>query len=211
MNSISILFSGRGTNAESIISNVSNKKLNFKIKRIISSNEDAKGISLLRKYNYPIIVVNKKSFLTTDSYNKAVLETLDPNDNELLLLCGYMLKLPKLIINKYNGNVINIHPSLLPKYKGLNTHKKVILNKDKYHGCSTHFVNDEIDCGPIIAQYKISVEHDDDETSIAEKLLKREHTLYYRTLKMIENQEILLRDNKVLHNGSVLLNPIVFT
>ena len=83
-----------------------------------------KVLAYLEKYNYPIIVVNKKSFQTTDSYNKAVLETLDPSDNELLLLCGYMLKLPKLIINKYKGNVINIHPSLLPKYKGLNTHKK---------------------------------------------------------------------------------------
>ena len=133
------------------------------------------------------------------------------NNIEKSIIIAYILSIVWGFIRNFHSKIINIHPSLLPKYPGLNTHKKVILNKDKYHGCSTHFVNDEIDCGPIIAQYKISVEIDDDETSIAEKLLKREHILYYKTLKMIENQEILLRDNKVLHNGSVLRNPIVFT
>ena len=135
---------------------------------------------------------------------------LDPNEKEILLLCGYMSKIPQHIIDSYSGNIINIHPSLLPKYKGLNTHGQVILNKDPYHGCSTHYVTSDIDCGPVIAQYTIPVVKNEDVEELAKKVLSVEHILFFKTLKMLENNYIKLVENKIFFKGSVLIEPIKF-
>ena len=183
MNEISLLFSGRGSNVYSILELVINNKLNFKIKNVISNNKNAIGIEKIEKLNINVKIIDKKSYDNNEKYNSALIDSLNPEKNDLLLLCGYMSKIPIHIINSYNGNIINIHPSLLPKYKGLDTHSKVISNKDSQHGCTTHYVNENIDCGPLIAQHAIPVEDNDNPKSIAKKLLVVEHTLFYKTLK----------------------------
>ncbi len=210
MKTISILFSGRGSNAESIVSYIYTKKLNFFIKNIICNNKTASGIEKIKKYGYEVKIID--SVLINDSilYNNILREKLHPKSSEYLLLCGYMKIIPSNLIKLYNGNIINIHPSLLPKYKGLNTHEKVITNKDKYHGCTTHFVNNGIDCGPIIAQSKINVSASDNKNSIAKKLLPKEHQLFYETLKMIENEDIKLIDDKVYYKNKILTSPLNF-
>mgnify|MGYP001254701982 FL=1 len=210
MYSINILFSGRGSNADYIISLIQKRQLNFKIKNIISNKKNEKGIELLKKYKFPINILDK-DVLNDDDYNKYLLEILEPTQDDILLLCGYMLKIPSFIIDAYKGNVINIHPSLLPDYKGLNTHKRVIDDGCSTHGCTTHYVNNKIDCGPIIAQYKISIEKSDNEITLAERLLKKEHVLYYKTLKLIENKEIYLKDSNVYYKGTILKKPIIFS
>ena len=210
MITISILFSGRGTNANSILNCVLNKKLNVKIKIIICNNKDAIGIKMLEKYNFKNKIIDMSSYANKEKYNIELENILDPKDNEYLILCGYMSKIPDHLIQAYNGNIINIHPSLLPKYKGLDTHEKVINNRDKNHGCSTHFVTSNIDEGPIIAQYCLPVDEDDTALSISKKLLPLEHKLYYRTLKMIEEKRIYLRDNKIIFDGEFLNEPILY-
>ena len=210
MITISILFSGRGTNANSILNCVLNKKLNVKIKIIICNNKDAIGIKMLEKYNFKNKIIDMSSFANKEKYNIELENILDPKYNEYLILCGYMSKIPDHLIQAYNGNIINIHPSLLPKYKGLDTHEKVINNRDKNHGCSTHFVTSNIDEGPIIAQYCLPVDEDDTALSISKKLLPLEHKLYYRTLKMIEEKRIYLRDNKIIFDGEFLNEPILY-
>ena len=210
MITISILFSGRGTNANSILNYVLNKKLNLKIKIIICNNKDAIGIKMLEKYNFKNKIIDMSSFANKEKYNIELENILDPKYNEYLILCGYMSKIPDHLIQAYNGNIINIHPSLLPKYKGLDTHEKVINNRDKNHGCSTHFVTNNIDEGPIIAQYCLPVDEDDTALSISKKLLPLEHKLYYRTLKMIEEKRIYLRDNKIIFDGEFLNEPILY-
>ena len=210
MITISILFSGRGTNANSILNYVLNKKLNLKIKIIICNNKDAIGIKMLEKYNFKNKIIDMSSFANKEKYNIELENILDPKYNEYLILCGYMSKIPDHLIQAYNGNIINIHPSLLPKYKGLDTHEKVINNRDKNHGCSTHFVTNNIDEGPIIAQYRLPVDEDDTALSISKKLLPLEHKLYYRTLKMIEEKRIYLRDNKIIFDGEFLNEPILY-
>ena len=209
MITISILFSGRGTNANSILNYVLNKKLNLKIKIIICNNKDAIGIKMLEKYNFKNKIINMSSYANKEKYNIELENILDPKYNEYLILCGYMSKIPDHLIQAYNGNIINIHPSLLPKYKGLDTHEKVINNRDKNHGCSTHFVTSSIDEGPVIAQYCLPVDEDDTALSISKKLLPLEHKLYYKTLKMIEEKRIYLRDNKVIFDGEFLNEPIM--
>ena len=122
---------------------------------------------------------------------------------------GAVLLAPKINYMD-NGNIINIHPSLLPKYKGLNTHGQVILNKDPYHGCSTHYVTSNIDCGPVIAQYTIPVVKNEDAEELAKKVLSVEHILFFKTLKMLENNYIKLVKNKIFYKDSVLIEPIKF-
>lgn len=211
MNKISLLFSGRGSNAYSILKLVIENKLNFKINKIICNNKDATGIKKIIKLNLDVIIIDKKLYNDNVKYSSDLLSILNPDKDDLLLLCGYMNKISCSIIDAYNGNVVNIHPSLLPKYKGLNTHKKVISNKELNHGCTTHYVNKDIDCGPIIAQYMIPVENNDDSESIAEKLLDVEHTLFYKTLKMIEESDIKLKNNLVFYKGKALKEPIIFS
>ncbi len=208
--SISILFSGRGTNADSILNNIVNGKLNLKVKIIICNKKNALGIKMFEKYSFKNKVLDIDSYADKKTYNLDLEKALNPEFNEYLILCGYMSKIPNHIIQAYNGNVINIHPSLLPKYKGLNTHQKVIDNKDKIHGCSTHFVTNNIDEGPVIAQYQLQVSKNDNALSVSEKLLPLEHKLYFKTLKMIENRIIYLRDNKIMHFDRFLKEPFVF-
>ena len=210
MTTISILFSGRGTNANSIIDYVLSNKLNLKIKIIVCNNKNAIGIKMLNDYNFQKKILDMSSYADKNKYNIELHNILNPKKNEYLILCGYMSKIPNHLIQAYNGNIINIHPSLLPKYKGLNTHEKVINNGDEIHGCSTHFVTCNIDEGPIIAQYRLPVNKNDTALSISKKLLPLEHKLYYETLKMIEEKRIYLRDNKVIFDGKFLNEPIIF-
>ena len=210
MISLNLLFSGRGSNANSLIKYILNKKLNFKINKIVCNNINATGIDLIKKLNLNVYILNINSYSNIDKYNLSLMEILNPGPNDILALCGYMNKIPKNIIDIYNGNIINIHPSLLPKYKGLNTHKKVIANKDKIHGCSTHYVTKDIDSGPIIAQYSIPVDKNDDSESLSKKLLEKEHLLFFETLKMVEKNEIRLEKNEVYYKESILRKPIAF-
>lgn len=203
--------SGRGSNTESILNYIDSKKLNFNVKIIICNNKGALGIEMLKKYNFNNKVLDVKSYNNLKEYNVDLEKNLDPQRDELLILCGYMSKVPDHIIKSYNGNIINIHPSLLPKYKGLNTHEKVINNNEKFHGCSTHFVTSNIDDGPIIAQYSIPINDKDDANSISKKLLPFEHKLYFKTLKMIEEKRIRLSNNKIIFDDKILNQPILFS
>lgn len=209
MISISILFSGRGTNAESILKSIITKDLNFKVKKVICNNSHADGIIKIENLGINVSIVEQKKYSNIKDFNKAIKNELNPKKGDLLLLCGYMKKIPNNIIKSYLGNVINIHPSLLPKYKGLNTHEKVIANNDTIHGCTTHYVTTNIDDGPIIAQSHISVLNDDTPEKIANRLLSVEHKLFYKTLKLVETESIKLKNNKILYKNNFLQKPIL--
>ena len=178
MISISILFSGRGTNAESILKSIITKDLNFKVKKVICNNSHADGIIKIENLGINVSIVEQKKYSNIKDFNKAIKNELNPKKGDLLLLCGYMKKIPNNIIKSYLGNVINIHPSLLPKYKGLNTHERAIKNKDKYSGCTVHFVNSKLDSGKIINQKKVKICKFDNSKTLAKKILIEEHKLY---------------------------------
>ena len=167
---------------------IAKKRLNFNVKIIVCNNKNAAGIKMLENYNFNNTVLDISSFAKKNDFDIELKNILNPKKNDILLLCGYMNKIPENLIKAFNGNIINIHPSLLPKYKGLNTHEKVIQNKDSEHGCSIHFVTSNIDDGPVIAQYHLPVETSDNKMTIAEKLLPLEHKLYYEVLKIIDEE-----------------------
>ena len=210
MTSINILFSNRGSNAVSILSKINESKLNLKVNLIVCNNKKASGISDIKNLGFSVNIIDSSDFNNAIDYNNELLTALLSNKSEYLLLCGYMKIVPKEIIKAYDSKILNIHPSLLPDYKGLNTHTKVIQNNDLYHGCSVHFVNEHMDSGPIIAQSKIKILDGDDPDSLADRLLPVEHNLYFNVLKLIQNKEILKKNKIIYYKGEVLDKPIHF-
>jgi phosphoribosylglycinamide formyltransferase 1 len=169
-----VFISGTGSNLKSLIKFSKLKKSPIIIKMIISNNYKAKGLKYANIYK-----IKKKvfDFNNTLSEKKAISE-LKKNDIHLICLAGFMKILSKSFIKNFKGKIINIHPSLLPKYKGLNTYERAIINKDKYSGCTVHFVNSRLDSGEIINQKKVRIKKLDTPKTLAKRILIQEHKLY---------------------------------
>jgi phosphoribosylglycinamide formyltransferase-1 len=171
---IAVFISGTGSNLKSLIKFSKLKKSPIIIKLIISNNHKAKGLRYANIYK-----IKKKvfDFKNTLSEKKAINE-LKKRDIHLICLAGFMKILSKNFIKNFKGKILNIHPSLLPKYKGLNTHERAIRNKDKYSGCTVHFVNSRLDSGEIINQKKVRIKKLDTPKTLAKRILIQEHKLY---------------------------------
>ena len=179
-----VFISGKGSNLENLIK-FSKKKISpISINLIISNTSYAKGLKYSKKYNIQKKVIFFKNKKLTE---KKIFKILFKKNINLICLAGFMKILSKNFITKFKGKIINIHPSLLPKYKGLNTHKKAIENNDKYAGCSVHFVTAKIDSGKIIMQKKVRIKKNDTIYSLSKKVLKKEHLLYPAAIKKIYN------------------------
>ena len=174
-----VFISGTGSNLKSLIKFSKIKKSPISIKLIVSNNSKAKGL------HYAKIKKKKKkvfSFKNKNLSERKLLSILIINNIELICLAGFMKILSKNFIKKFKGKILNIHPSLLPKYKGLNTHERALKNKEKYSGCTVHFVNSRLDSGRIILQKKIKISKNETRTSLAKKILFQEHKLYPKAI-----------------------------
>ena len=170
-----VFISGTGSNLKILIKFAKIKKSPISINLIISDNTKAKGLSFAHQYN-----IKKQTFDFKDNkvVEKTILRSLEKEKIEFVCLAGFMKILSKNFIKKFNGKIINIHPSILPKYPGLNTHERAIYNKDKFTGCTVHHVTAKLDSGKIIMQKKINIISKDTSISLAKKVLKQEHKLY---------------------------------
>ena len=169
-----VFISGTGSNLKSLIQFSRLKKSPIVIELIISNNAKSKGLQYAKVYK-----IKKKVFdFKNNSSEKKVIDELKNNNINLICLAGFMKILSKNFIKSFKGQILNIHPSLLPKYKGLNTHEKAIENKDKYSGCTVHFVNSKLDSGKIINQKKVKINKFDTPKKLAKKILIQEHKLY---------------------------------
>ena len=179
-----VFISGTGSNFKNLIKFSKIKKAPISINLVISNVHKAKGLEYADKNN-----IKKKIFNFNNIRNneKKILALLKKEKIEFICLAGFMKILPKNITKKFAGKIINIHPSLLPKYKGLNTHHKAITNKDKFAGCSVHYVTEKLDSGKIIMQKKVKVTAKDNVVSLAKKVLKQEHKLYPAAIMKIFN------------------------
>jgi len=169
-----VFISGTGSNLKSLIKFSKLKKSPMIIKIIISNNFKAKGLQYAKIYKIKKKVFDFKNALS----EKKVITELKKDNISLICLAGFMKILSKSFIKNFKGKILNIHPSLLPKYKGLNTHDKAIKNKDKYSGCTVHFVNSKLDSGKIINQKKVRINKLDTPKTLAKKILIQEHKLY---------------------------------
>ena len=182
---IAVFISGRGSNLKSLINYSKKKNSLFKIGLVISNNFNVKGLKIASKSkikNYYVKYLNERNF------ENRVLKLLNKNKIDLICLAGFMKILSKKFIKKFSNPIINIHPSLLPKYKGLNTHSKAIKNKDKYSGATVHIVNDKLDSGKIIIQERVRILKSDKEKTLKKKVLKIEHRIYPKAIiKLLTN------------------------
>ncbi len=179
---IAVFISGRGSNLKSIINFSKKKNSPISIKLVISDNSSAKGLSISRKNKIYTKVVEYKKKISAE--NK-ILKLLNSKKIELICLAGFMKVLSAYFIKKSKLKILNIHPSLLPKYKGLNTHYKVLKNNEKFSGCTVHFVNKKLDSGKIIMQKKVKINKNETVNSLEKKILKIENIIYPIALKKI--------------------------
>ncbi len=174
-----VFISGKGSNLKNLIKFSLSKNSPIDICLVISSNPKAKGLNFAKKYNIEkkVISLSKKK-----SGENKIIQILKKNNIKLICLAGFMKILSKDFIKKFNGKILNIHPSLLPKYKGLNTHQRAIANNEKYSGCTVHFVNSKLDSGKTILQKRIRINKLDTPSKLAKKVLKLEHALYPKAI-----------------------------
>ena len=177
-----IFISGNGSNMKNLIKFSKIKNSPIEVNFVLSSNKKANAIHYLKrkKINFKFF-----DFKNKDRDEKKILETLKKKEIEIICLAGFMKILSGNFIKRFNGKILNIHPSLLPRYKGLNTHEKVILNKEKFSGCTVHIVNSKLDSGKIILQKKVRISKNDDPEKLSKKILKQEHLLYPKALKKL--------------------------
>ena len=177
-----ILISGKGSNLLSIIKNTYKKNYPAKVVLIVTNNSSAKGILYGKKYKIPLKIIKKKNILL---FENILFKEIQKKNIDLICLAGFMRILSKKFIKKFRNKILNIHPSLLPKYKGLNTHKRVLINNESESGCTVHFVSEKLDSGKIIMQNKVKISKNETEKSLNFKVLKKEHILYPRAIKKI--------------------------
>ena len=179
-----VFISGTGSNLKNLINFSRTKKSPISIDLIISNTIKAKGLRYSNQYKIKKKILNLKNIGIAE---KRLLNLLKQNKIQFICLAGFMKILSSKFIKQFNGKIINIHPSLLPRYKGLNTHSRAIQNKDKFTGCSVHYVTEKLDSGKIIIQKKIKILKKDTPKSLAKKVLKQEHKLYPKAILKIFN------------------------
>jgi phosphoribosylglycinamide formyltransferase-1 len=179
---IAVFISGTGTNFKNLIKYSLKKQSKFKIKLVVSNNLNAKGLEYAKKFKIKKKIINYKNLINSEI---RILNDLNKENIHIICLAGFMRILTANFIKKFKGKIINIHPSLLPKYKGLDTHQRVLNNKEKYSGCTVHYVNSKLDAGKIILQKKVKILKNDTIKKLSKRILKQEHLLYPKALEKI--------------------------
>lgn len=203
MLNICVFISGTGSNLQSIIDH--QKKHNYCVKLVVSNNQKAKGLDIAKNNDIPVFTF-KWDAKDSDLIN--VYNHVKQHNCKLIVLAGFMKILPKGFIQSFENQIINIHPSLLPKYPGLHTHQRVLDNKDDIHGATVHYVNADLDAGEIISQSTIKVEKNIDKKALAQQLLFREHSLLPYTIGLIGQNRVEWRNNKLFFDHKILTTPI---
>lgn len=194
--SVVVLISGSGTNLQAIIDACASEKIQGQVTAVISNKDGVFGLERAAKANIPSQVLSHKNYDSRELYDQALIEEIDKYQPDVVVLAGFMRILTANFVEHYQGKLINIHPSLLPKYQGLDTHQRAIDAGDKEHGCSVHFVTEELDGGPVILQAKVPVFEDDDADTLAQRVHVQEHQIYPMVVKwMCEKRLTMTQEN----------------
>ena len=208
--SIVVLISGSGTNLQAIIDAVNNGSINAKIAAVISNRPDAPGLERARKVGINAVVIDQKTITDRDQFDEALIDEIDKYGANLIVLAGFMRILTEKFIDRYEHRIINIHPSLLPEFKGLNTHRRALEAGKTRHGASVHFVNNELDDGPVVIQAEVPVLPDDTEQTLAARVLEQEHIIYPMAMAWYIDGRLEVNDNNILLDKSILRRPALW-
>ncbi len=191
-----ILISGNGSNLQSLIDNA--KKIDLEICSVISNNRDAFGLKRAEQAHIKTHFVDPNLFNSKEDFDKKLISIIDELDVGLIVLAGFMRILSSDFVTYFSGKILNIHPSLLPKFPGLNTHKKAIDAEEKYHGASVHFVTEKLDGGPVVSQEIVEIDSNETVVSLAKKVLQNEHALYPKVIHWYTQGRLRLIDKSTL-------------
>jgi phosphoribosylglycinamide formyltransferase-1 len=205
-----VLISGNGTNLQAII-DAAQGDLAIEIRAVISNRPGVHGLKRAEQAGIETAILDHKAYPDRESYDRALMDLIDRYAPGLIALAGFMRILTPGFVRHYAGRLINIHPSLLPKYRGLNTHQRALEAGERMHGASVHFVTDELDGGPLIVQAQVRVMEEDNAESLGDRVLQKEHQIYPLVIRWFAENRLSLEENgEVLLDGIQLVNPVVF-
>jgi phosphoribosylglycinamide formyltransferase-1 len=198
MKSIVILISGRGSNMESLLKAVADGLLPVRVAAVISNRPDAKGLEIAAVQEVETCVVDHTRFDSRESFDAAMIKTIDSYAPDLVVLAGFMRILTDDFVRRYEGRLLNIHPSLLPSFPGLHTHRQALAEGVRVHGCTVHFVTSQLDHGPVVVQAAVPVLDGDDEATLAARVLVQEHQIYPMAVRWFAEERLRLVDGHVV-------------
>jgi phosphoribosylglycinamide formyltransferase 1 len=206
---IAILISGRGSNMKAIAERAIAAHLPVDIRVVVSDKADAAGLDVATGLGIPTCVLSPREFADRATYDLALAELVAKYEPKLIVLAGFMRILTPNFIGAFAGRILNIHPSLLPKYRGLHTHRRALEACDPMHGVSVHFVTEELDGGPVIIQACIDVRADDTEQSLSARVQRQEHTIYPQAIEWFATGRLALEGDRVVLDGKTLEQPVL--
>ena len=201
---LGVLVSGRGSNLQSIIDNIENGNLNCKLEIVISDNKDAKALERAKNHQIKSKFIDPSKFSTKKKYEDKIIECLEDEGVELIVMAGFMRILSPYFIHYFENRIMNIHPSLLPAFSGLNAQKQALDYGVKVSGCTVHFASEKMDDGPIIIQKAVEVKENDNEEKLARRILKEEHNILPKAIKLYEEGKLEVKNNKVYINKQMI-------
>ncbi|HBW41392.1 MAG TPA: phosphoribosylglycinamide formyltransferase [Leclercia adecarboxylata] len=204
MKNIVVLISGNGSNLQAIIDACKQKKINGTLRAVFSNKADAFGLERAREAGIAAHALSASQFASREAFDRELVQEIDAYAPDVVVLAGYMRILSPAFVAHYAGRLLNIHPSLLPKYPGLNTHRQVLENGDAEHGTSVHFVTDELDGGPVILQAKVPVFEGDSEEDVTARVQAQEHAIYPLVVSWFVDDRLAMRDGTAWLDGSPL-------
>ena len=208
---LAILISGNGSNLQSIIDAIESGQLHAVIGAVISNNPDAYGLTRARQHGIETRVLDHREFGDRAQYDKALQQLLKALDPDFIVLAGFMRILGAELVNAFANQILNIHPSLLPAYKGLNTHQRALDNNESVHGVSIHLVTAELDDGPILLQGSYAIETGDSVEDLQQKGHHLEHQMYPRILGWLSEGRLTIHDGRILNEKKPLEAPLQFS
>ncbi len=206
-----ILISGSGTNLQSFIDRVAEGELALDLCVVFSNRPDAYGLVRARNADIPTACIEHGDYPDRESFDHAVIEELDRRQPDLLILAGFMRILSPAFVNHYEGRILNIHPALLPKYPGLDTHQRVLDAGDEWHGSTVHFVTEELDGGPRILQGRLRVDPSESADALQHRVQAVEHQIYPEAAGLVGSGRVKFRDGQTWIDGKIADEPIVRT
>jgi phosphoribosylglycinamide formyltransferase-1 len=205
---LAVLISGRGSNMLAVAHACQAGRINAGIVLVLSDRADAPGLAAALGLGLPAAAIDASNFASRDRFEAALEQPIDRSGAELLLLAGFMRILSDSFVQRYRGRLLNIHPSLLPKHKGLHTHRRALEAGDRAHGASVHFVTAELDGGPVICQARVAVRSGDTEQSLAARVLEQEHRLYPFAVGLVADGRLELKGDGIVLDGQALRAPL---
>ncbi|KAA6050535.1 MULTISPECIES: phosphoribosylglycinamide formyltransferase [Pantoea] len=204
MKKLVVLISGNGSNLQSILDACASGRINGSVAAVFSNKESAYGLTRAQQASVPGLALSPGDFPDRETFDRQLMQEIDAFEPDLVVLAGYMRILSSAFVAHYHDRLLNIHPSLLPKYPGLHTHRQALENGDKEHGTSVHFVTDELDGGPVVLQARVPIFPGDDEAEITARVQHQEHAIYPLAISWFMDGRLVMREGKAWLDGQLL-------